>query len=225
MFPVILNTDDERHDFHSFYDRFLQICEEHKNDKRALAFAFILYDFEDAHIDKVLNDGQYWRSLNAISGRLLTVFSIHYKPKKIRHRHRRSSSSGVMEMMVMVRHDDNPSVSSNELINKYFGNDMKVKYPSILFFQVQEGEVIDSILIQLDEEKIEDAFLELKNYIRKTADVLSKITEENRNNSKEIFDLIEHEVKTARNSKVLKRRFKKLTSVAELGSTIIGLGG
>ena len=37
-------------------DEILDICKQHKEEKRALAFAFLIYDFKDAAIHKVLKD-------------------------------------------------------------------------------------------------------------------------------------------------------------------------
>ncbi len=42
----------------------LQTCQEHKTDRRALAFAFIVYDFGNPHIEKILNNGGYYNAFN-----------------------------------------------------------------------------------------------------------------------------------------------------------------
>ncbi len=62
--------------FEEFWDRFLEICEEHRATGRALAFAFILYDFPHPQIIKMLRDTDYWRALDRLSGKHLTVFSV-----------------------------------------------------------------------------------------------------------------------------------------------------
>ncbi len=39
-----------------FYQSIIDVCKKHREDHRALAFAFILYDFENPQILKILND-------------------------------------------------------------------------------------------------------------------------------------------------------------------------
>lgn len=219
MYSVILNSEDKGHSFSSFYETFINICKEHKTKGKAMAFAFILYDFENPQIKKVLEDRDYWLSLNSISGKFITVFSIHYKENiKID-----INTDSRLHSLVTVTNDKNPSVDSNKLIQKYFGKSIIPKYPSILFFQIANENIADSILIELDSEAIEDSFLELKKYLVKTVEVLKKISHENRNNHVEVFSLIESEVKGIRSRKMMLRRVKKIISAIELASSIIGL--
>lgn len=70
-----------------------------------------------------------------------------------------------------------------------------MRYPSILFFQVNQNSVTDSLLIQLDEEMIEASFLELKSYLDSAARTLKKIELENKFNIDIIFDNLESSVK------------------------------
>ena len=75
MHSVCLNARGQNQDFQEFEESMLQICKEHQTTRRALAFAFILYDFNNAHVAKILKDPDYWQSLHQISGNYLTVFS------------------------------------------------------------------------------------------------------------------------------------------------------
>ena len=79
MYTIYQNTTNEGYDINSFTECMISICNEHKKANRVLAFAFILYDFENPHLWKVLNDQVYWLALNEISGKYLTVFSLNYK--------------------------------------------------------------------------------------------------------------------------------------------------
>ncbi|MBI5893418.1 MAG: hypothetical protein HZB79_07190 [Deltaproteobacteria bacterium] len=227
MYSILLNSENEGHSFNSFSDKFIQICKEHKDQGRALAFAFIFYDFENAQISKVLQDTDYWLSLNAISGKYLTVFSLHRKPKvKYKRRRKVKTDNHVFYNMVSILGNfNNPSESSNTLIEKYFGKDIQIKYPAVMFFQVHNDKVIGYTLIELDEQEIEPAFIELKTYIAKAVEILKQITDENKQNSKEIFNLIESQVKRIRIRKVAKQTVKNITSLVELASSIVGLGG
>ena len=79
MYKIFLNSKNEALSFNSFKDKMIEICNSHREKNKALAFAFILYDFENPQISKVLNDEEYWLALNKISGEYLSVFSINYK--------------------------------------------------------------------------------------------------------------------------------------------------
>src|SRR5262245_23209789 len=62
------------------YDAFVAtlgaICRQHQEERRAIAFAFILHGSTDPHVARVLEDPGYWSALDAISGNALSVFAI-----------------------------------------------------------------------------------------------------------------------------------------------------
>lgn len=230
MYTVYLNSRDEGHGFQTFYEKFIAICNEHRKENRAMVFAFILYDFQNPQLAKVLKDTDYWLSLNDLSGKYMTVFSIHYKPI-VRHKAGRgkdseSDSDGIIfTYSTFVTDYHNPSESTNLLIEKYFGKGVEVKYPSVLFFQTDSEKIIDYTIIELDEKEIEQSFLELKTYIEKAVEALKLITDENKGNIQEIFNNVGGSVKGVRTRRVAAQKVKKITSLAELGSSIVGLGG
>lgn len=182
MYNIYLNTNDEGYNFEQFSKKFIDICNEHKKNGQALAFAFILYDFDNAQIRKVLDDSHYWESLNYISGKYLSVFSFNYKRKKELSNHK-------IEYLTSVNlsNKQNINESSKNIIKQYFGK-MNVKFPSILFFQVNDQKVIDLRLIELGEEKIEESFIEIKKFLTSAVEALKDVHEENYKNIEVIFD-------------------------------------
>ena len=141
MFTVTINSENRKSSYEQFESEFLKICDEHRENDRALVFAFILYDFENEHIGKVLEDPHYWLSLNSISGNYLTVFSLHYKAADMKEKFmemiKQRMDQDVHKEFNMIPTDQNPSLETNQFIQKYFGKDFKIKYPSVLFFQVK----------------------------------------------------------------------------------------
>ena len=109
------------------------------------------------------------------------------------------------------------------LIKKYFGNEINVKYPSVLFFQVQNSNVSDYRLIQLDQKEIEASFLELKKYIEVAAKALQEVNRENKNNVNEIFNLVDESVAGIRLGIQIEKGIKTVTSITELAATVVGL--
>jgi hypothetical protein len=225
MHTVILDTENKHLVYEIFEEEFINICNRHRQDDRALVFAFILYNFENPHLSKVLSDPDYWLSLNEISGNYLTVFSLHYKTDRIKEIMMQKMNSNTHKEMFMAGGNFNPTLDTNKLIRKYFGDDLKIKYPSVLFFQTDNSGVTDSRIIQLDEQNIENAFIELKLYIQSAATALENVNRENKENRTELFNLVDMNVKSLRNGIVAKRGIKKITSIAELASTIVGLKG
>lgn len=227
MYDIYLNSDDSIHSFNSFRDKMIEICNQHRNENRALAFAFILYDFHNPHLRKVLEDNAYWLALNEISGKYLTVFSLNYTKERQKSRRpvrRRPRRNNEIEFLTLINTSQSPAESSNELIQKYFGT-IEVKYPSILFFQVDNDTVTDTLLIQLDEETIEQGFLELKSYIQSAVETLEKIENENKFNIDIIFDNLESNVKSTKSMRKFKRVTKNAGGLIGLISSIKGLFG
>lgn len=227
MFTVRIDSEDRGSSYEQFEKEFLNICNAHRNDDNALVFAFLLYDFENGQIAKILNDPDYWLSLNAISGNFLTVFSLHYKATdmkdKLMEMMKQKMNSGANKEMGMIPTFQNPSSDTNNLIKKYFGNNIEIKYPSVLFFQVKNNAVSDYRLVQLDEKQIEAGFLELRKYIEAAANALNKVNRENKNNVDELFSLVDVSVAGIRQGIQIKKGIKALTSIVELASTVAGI--
>ena len=76
MVPLKLLNDGNIQELSSdtFSQSIIDVCEKHRIDSRALAFAFILYDFNNPQIFKILNDRDYWNALHTISGKYLSIY-------------------------------------------------------------------------------------------------------------------------------------------------------
>lgn len=222
MFTIYQNTKKEGLDLETFEQRMITICNQHRDDKKALAFAFILYDFENPNIRKVLNDNDYWEALNQISGNYLSVFSLNYKEKEIPTSYDKTNFNG-LQMLTSIPTRYNPSIGTNQLIKKYFGDIDSINYPAILFFQIDNNSVIDSILLDLNEQQIESSYLELKEVIKAAVNALKNITLENEQNYIEIFNCLENEVKSNHKLRKIKRFAKNSGNIISLIASIKGL--
>jgi hypothetical protein len=203
----------------AFAHSIIDVCEKHRNDKRALAFAFILYDFENPQILKILNDRNYWNALHTISGKYLSIYYIHS----------RENTFGEDLDAVDGREQRGlyPIVGNNNLstilpmLKRYLKLNEDVKNPSILFFQVDGTVISDYFLIELFEERIEDSFLELKDYVSSAVDRLKTIDPENYGNFQPIFESLKQGVKSIKFRRVLFRNVQKFP-ISLLISWIIG---
>lgn len=222
MSKIHNHIKEESYDFESFKEQMLNICMKHRADGRAQAFAFILFDFTNPHISKIINDRDYWLAFEEISGEYLTVFTLHYKDKNradedfdIRKR--------VFYRLTNVTTDKNPSKCMEEIVKQYFGENYELKFPAVLFFQVKDNRVSDSLLIELKEEAIEPAFMELRDYIKSAVKAIKSMDPVDIKNSTTVFDTLESSVKSTKWLKLIKRVIKDGGNILGLISSVKGL--
>ncbi len=95
------------------------------------------------------------------------------------------------------------------MLKNYLELDEDAKIPSILFFQVEDALISDYFLIELSEEKIEESFLELRDYIVSAVDRLKMIDPDNYGNFQPIFESLKQGVKSTRFRRVLFKNVQK----------------
>lgn len=132
------------HSYESFLRKFIDICENHLESKRAKSFAFILYDFRNEQIKEILKNQGGFAKLDRLSGNELSVFYIHS--------------------------DSKPLIKSfNQIFISAFEIEQKVELPFVLFFKVSDGDVEDVKIVELEQDNLMFAFQELyitiKTYI------------------------------------------------------------
>ncbi len=207
-----LNTDD-------FRDGVIELCEKHREESRALAFAFLIYDFCNPQTIKVLEDADYWNALDSISGKFLSIYYIYSHEKNFAE-----DLAAANDFERRGMHPINAGIPFSNLLpmlKKYLALDNNVKLPSILFFQVEGKLISDYFLIELSEESIEKSFIELKDYILAAVERLKMIDPENYGNFQPIFDSLKQGVESTRFRKVLFRNVQKFP-VQLLLSWLIG---
>ena len=170
-----------------------------------MAFAFILYDFKNPQISKVLHDPNYWRALNDISGRYLSVFSLHHSPDEQQGEVRTAGWAG-------------PGNATRILLLKHFGITPPVPMPSLLFFQVSNEKVTGTYLVKLHATRIEDSFIEIADVLTAAATSISQVKDENRENTDEIFTLIETELQQRHMLSSLIRIGARIKSIVDIGT-------
>lgn len=208
MLPVYINKTNRGIDFDELKDNLIKICRQHHLQGRASAFAFIIYDFSNAHLRKVLMDGDYCDSLDRTSGHYLTVFSLFEGPTKDKFNNTLLPKKIHQKFeAAKVNTTKDIGVSYREIIELFFGG-TDFPSPSVLFFQVNNEQISDYFFIELKENKIEDGFNELKELIDKSIEAIKDISPENKHNYREIFEMLVLNV----NSSVWWRKTKKRTS-------------
>ena len=233
MVPIVINKKGYI-DNYSFEKYIIATCQKHKEEKRALAFSFLVYDFENVNITQILENKEYWSSLDKISGKYLSVFYLNSKneyyekrQKEIYKEKQRASeqnrNEGWMSFLVPLSFEKTPLEKTIEYLKNEFNIADEIKTPFLLFFQTEGEQIIDSFIITLKEDKIEDGFLELKKYLKKAAKSLKTITEEDYSNQV-VFDLLKVDIKEGLLIKVGKAVIKKL-NINLIFAIIRTLGG
>jgi hypothetical protein len=202
MVPLKIFQDGRVHELSTkdFSEGIIELCEKHRNEGRALAFAFLLYDFQNPQIIKVLEDRDYWNALNATSGKYLSIYYIHTKERFFAED--LNASNGVEKRGM---HPISGGVDIDNIVpilKRYLALETNVKMPSILFFQVEGALISDYFLIELFEETIEKSFIELKDYILEAVASLKRIDPTCYENYQPIFECLKREVKSKRFRKV-----------------------
>ena len=209
MVPLKVFQNGSIHElsFDNFTGGIVELCEQHREQNRALAFAFLIYDFRNPQIIKVLEDVDYWNALNSISGNLLSIYYINSHEKKFAED--LAEASDIERRAMHPITTGKPFSNLLPMLKNYLSLDDNVKLPSILFFQVDGSLISDYFLVELAEESIEKSFIELKNYIVVAVERLRKIDPENYNNSQPIFESLKQGVESTKFRTVLFRNVQK----------------
>jgi hypothetical protein len=206
MYDIYLSGRGGRQgtDFENFSREFLSICESHRRESRALAFAFILYDYRHPDVRQVLDNRYYWDALNQVSGSYLTVFSFnlgsaqHYRnsqPYRSNKRYRPASLN-----------------DASRFIGGHFKIDIPQAVPLLLFFQVADERISHQLLFEIKAESVEASFAEIRDALEDAVESVEAVTPENRGNTAEIFQLIE----TRLSQRVLLRRMGRFLNLVGL---------
>jgi hypothetical protein len=128
------------HGLDSFLVRFDTICQEHVQNKRAKAFAFILYDFgSDLH--RILKDQGIFARLDRLAGTNLSVFYLH------------TARRGTFDQF-------------NAVFLSKLGVIEKANPPCVVFFKLKNNRFEDVLIAQLESADLIHGFDELSGVIQ-----------------------------------------------------------
>ncbi len=161
-----------------------KICKEHHENKTAHLFCILLYDINDGNVCRVIDDKHYWKSLNKISGKTISVL---YLPTAYNDQGRDGFNNSIEALFEI----QNPEKKSN-----------------IIIFQVDiEGIITEDYIYSIKENNFEEIYLEISELLKEIVASQQYITVENMGNYQELFDLAINNVKTFRIKSFFKRTF------------------
>lgn len=213
MFPIhtlVHRKDWEGRGGMSFVREVMAVCEDHRNQGRALLFAFLLFGSRDPEVMKVINDRDYWRALDHEAGEYLTVFvmtSPLSDPRSPRQR--------------WNEFEQGAAVRALEVLKNHFRAPEEVQLPCLTLFQVKDGEVIDGFAARIVGESSDATYRCIKGHFTLVRDALLDLREENKKQDQEIFSLVRRRFDEAHQLNQLKRIAGPLRSLASVLKSIV----
>ena len=175
---------------YEFIQLFNEICLELEKKNNILTFGFIIFDESNPEIRKILRDNDYWDALDKASGDRMMIFAASDKVKIAK---KRDHTIGLIAAF-----NPPPARSKTKsfslLMNELFNSDALLAYPSVIFFQVENGNIFDYRLVPLNRRNTWESMFEVQKLFTSVSDVLNSITQENYGNRAEIFQLVRNEL-------------------------------
>jgi hypothetical protein len=184
------------------FDYIMTTCQSHYENSRALAFCFIIYDFKNPQILKILEDFKLWKALDTISGKFLTLFYTQIREENL--------TDDLIRFNGMVTKDMH-GVQSSTLakLQHFIEYKEEIQSPVLLFFQSNGQTILDAFIVKLKEKKVEDAYLEIEDYISSAVDALKKIDKNNEQNIMPIFEMVKLNVQSEQRKKAMHKFINK----------------
>lgn len=209
-----IRTSEGQYDgIESLESYILNKCSEHKAEKKAFAFALIVYDFNNPHISMILENEKYINALDYTSGHFLTIFYVH--SVYIQHQSQKAIKSRTMRIELSVEKVNAPHNISPKILGEKLINCDILPSPSVIFFNTSDSVITDYTIAKLRENKIEKGFNELLKIIKISVDNLNKVKEENRKNEKEIFILLKQSIEGSEFWRNAKSSFNELMKIKD----------
>lgn len=143
-----------------------------RNNDSALMFCVLVFSKENAHYALALKNKSFFEALDSVSGNRLAIYLHH----------------------TSIGHEA-PSQEKVEKFKKEFG--ISKEAPILLFFQVDEMNIIDMMAIPINGNNKDEVFNNLFKYISAASKALKGIiNRQNRYNYREMFNLVAIEIQS-----------------------------
>jgi hypothetical protein len=155
MFTVFLQGADRGvgMGYEEFVSEFEHICEVHVREKKARAFAFVLYDMTHGSVRKALKSERGYQILNEASGKDLTLFYLHSEATR------------------------NRAKQFNDKFLEALNVNEQIAPPCIVFFRISGKNIEDVALNSIDAET-EDLYLLVEEMRRHIVSYVEGINEQ-----------------------------------------------
>ena len=195
------------------------ICANLQKEKDVLFFGFIIYNEETPEYRKVLQDPDYWDAIHHSSGDRMLVFALDDNVET-----EYEVDTSIKMLTEFSPSGSTKSKSYSNVIEELFGKEVKIGYPSVLFFQIVDDEVYYYRLVPLNREKPRESTKNIQDLLNKISSVLDKVEEENFENRREIFRLVDEKLRSDKIKTYVLEGAKKLVKVINPVSKVMSIG-
>jgi hypothetical protein len=191
-----------------FREKVIAICNQHRAEKRALVFAFLLFDRRHAQVARVLDEPRFYETLNEIAGSLLTFFFIHSEPSE------RGKTRDVWNL---------EASKVAEIITNQFEvrGDWDRTKPAILFFQVDDNRILQARFASFKGERSEETFIAMKRLLKTAAESIAQVQPEFSANYNEIFNLVDNAITNDGFLRTLPMIYKAVQVIATIKGLLV----
>ena len=165
------------------------ICDNLQKEHNILLFGFIIYDESMPQYRKFARDPVYWRALEKISGDKMMVFALSDKVDS-----RWDGNDEYQPLTSFGPPRFSRTKSCSRLLKEVFADESLLVYPSVLFFQVVEGIIYNYRLVPLRGSTVEESFSAVQGFFEVIAKILAKISPENYQDYRVIFELVKNDL-------------------------------
>jgi hypothetical protein len=212
MHPIYLFNDKRKGNIginaDEFETRFISICEKHRLSSRARIFAFILTDFHTMDANHLLLDDNFWNKLHVKSGHFLTIFHFDYSSNEVNKLFREGKTGLVRKQFDKFFDKLSRVFETDQFVN--------ISMPAILFFQTHSAEILDFFCIELNDSDLKKNMDDLNEYIDSAVDSIKDVTNDNLQNSNEIYQLLKTSIDSTKFRRIWTHRLKRAIRLYEL---------
>lgn len=170
-----------------FISQLNSVCMQLHSEFKILLFGFIIFDESTPGFRKLMRDTDYWSALDKTSSDRIMVFSLADRME--------TKADLFMEMMTSApRSRKSLTESYSHLLKEVFKDESRLVYPSVLLFQVHNGQIYNYRLVPLRCQNEFESMKAVQDLFECIAEVLAKVTPENFGNHPEIFNLVKNEL-------------------------------
>lgn len=174
-------------------------------------YGFILYTEQDPYVIKVLQDDDFWNSLDSISGNNWPIFSA--RPLKKGQMEVKGAGQGFVSFLVPTWHEP----QHNWPILHEFGLDSSEDLPLFIAFMWDDNDELNQISVPIRGDSINSVYASIKEIVKTISRVERDILPEFKR-SVNVFRNVENELKALNYKYRVKRMGKIMQRIADFFS-------
>jgi hypothetical protein len=190
--------------------RIIKLVKHYRKSKDTVdIFGVILYTDEHPNVKKALNDEDYWKALDEISGKKWSIFSSSQKKGEMGYPDFPPNTIGYMRLIWK-------EPKKNKVLLEEFELENTQALPLFIAF-TESGNRILKTQIEINDNSKDEAYNSIKDIISDITHAVENINPEDIKNSDEIYSTVSRILRNKIRWETLKKRFELLRWIKTLG--------